>query len=843
MTFGNKLRRITLLVALLSGSASVLSGAELLETAPKEVGLRADRLSEITRLMQRGVEKQQIAGGVVMVLRHGKIAYREAIGYSDAASKSPMRTDHLFRIASMTKPVTAVAIMMLRDEGQLDLSDPVSKYIPEFAKAVVAVADKQGRLDAEHYQTVPARREITIQDLLTHTSGVTYPFFGQEPQHTLFKTTGVADGLSETSIDVAENAKRIAAVPLVNQPGEAWQYGLSTDVLGRVVEIASGQSLAEFFRQRIFEPLKMSDTHFFLPEEKISRLATLYRPGSDKTIEPVGPGLQTLGPVVWSSTYQCEGPKTYFSGGGGLVSSINDYAIFLQMMLQGGTFGGQQLLAQSTVTEMTKNQIGNLETSYPVHGKKCGYGFGVADKAIATGAPAGSYSWGGAFHTFFWVDPKNDLVAILMTQLFPAGHLAMRTDFQRCVYDAIADNSDRNTNASVTPGSVYREYATHNVGGINWRVTDPDATAEGAKEFLPNPILSIEVDDLKGAIRAEALLDRWGGHLKTTDKQIRFNGNDWIRVPEISTTPSSAEYYYSQDNPVVEVPLHQLHEGKNSFEGTCAAIGRSNWGQWGLNSLILRVYYDPEKLDESPTGHIVSPQPGATLGENPRISVDAQSPSGIAQVDVLGWYDGYDDNGDGHYLDWHRSTFRTSRYGVAQFRDHIGTALARPYEVLWDTRWVPDQKPQSMKLLARVKDGNGFWLVTEIVDRLSLARDDVSVVLYHSTEVPEGFGARVGERESCILSIPDSADLSRAHEAVLPLRTWHGLDKRHEPLKFNDYQFAIDGNNHLYDFDMLSIPVKHLRNGDNRFEVHSNTVHHMIEILWPGPALLVRYDK
>jgi hypothetical protein len=394
--------------------------------------------------------------------------------------------------------------------------------------------------------------------------------------------------------------------------------------------------------------------------------------------------------------------------------------------------------------------------------------------------------------------------------------------------------------AGPQPGDVYREYALHN-GRDAWRVTDPQAGAAGAKKFLPNPVLTLAIGDLAGAVRAEALLDRWGGHLKTTARRIRFNGRDWLTVPELATTPAGQppEMYYSQDNPVIDVPLDHLKEGDNTIEGTCGTIEGYNWGQWGLYSLIVRVYYDPARRPH-PAGRIVRPAAGDELAEHPAIEIAATSPNGVARVDVLAWFDGYDEDGDGIFQDWHQAYFQPLRGAAAELREHAGTAWREPYQVRWNTHWVPDQKPGSVRLVARVQDAGGVWSVTPLIDRLSLVRPGVSVRMYRAADVPPRFGVRTGARRSCRMPLAADEPLASASEAVLALRTWHGWDGHHEPLKLNDYELPIAGKNHHYDYDLLSVPTAALRTGDNVLQIGSQTEHHMLEVLWPGPALLVR---
>lgn len=418
---------IRLFLALLLASCS--SGPSVV--APESVGLSSRGLQKVRETLDGLVREKRVAGGAALVARRGRVAWQAAVGFRDAASGSPMAVDTLFRICSMTKPVTSVAVLMLRDERKLSLADPLSKFLPEFARARVAV--KEG----DSFRTVEAEREITIRHLLTHTSGLTYGFFGKPPFAGLYAKAGVSDGLVETEGTIGENCRRLAAAPLLFQPGTAWEYGLSTDVLGRVVEVASGMTLEEFFRRRIFEPLGMRDTGFRVPREGLARLATVYRPGADKTIERQPDGPLALGSSSYSSTYPHAGPGTFFSGGAGLVSTAGDYARFLQMLLN----GGEGLLKRESVAEMTSDQIAVLAIAFDAHGDRFGYGFGVVSEAAkdrGLGSP-GTYSWGGFYHTYFFVDPRRELIGVVMTQLYPWSHLTLWSDFRRGVYAALLD--------------------------------------------------------------------------------------------------------------------------------------------------------------------------------------------------------------------------------------------------------------------------------------------------------------------------------------------------------------------------------------------------------------------
>lgn len=393
------------------------------------------------------------------------------------------------------------------------------------------------------------------------------------------------------------------------------------------------------------------------------------------------------------------------------------------------------------------------------------------------------------------------------------------------------------------PGDVYREFAAHQ-GGNDWRVTNPKAAAERAQKHLPNPVLRVTLGPLEGAVRAEAMLDRWGGHVQTKRPQIRFNGNGWLDVPLplVPPGPGEPEAYYFQDNPVMPVPLDHLKQGVNTFEGTTGHTNPAGWGQWGLYSLILRVYYEPSRQPHA-TARIVSPAPGATLGENPLVRVEAASPNGVARVDVLAWYDGYDENGDGVWLDWHGGYFQPLRGEPAELREHVGTAWRAPYDVIWATRWVPDQPAGGAKLVARVQDSRGAWTVTPVVGNLTLQRPGESVRVFRAAEIPPRLGVRNHATKACTIMLPPKEELAAIVEAGLHLRTWHGWDGHHQPFKLNDWVQPNGGKNHHYDYDIHVIPPAALRPGENVFTVSSETEEHMLEVHWPGPALTVRYRR
>jgi CubicO group peptidase (beta-lactamase class C family) len=419
-----------LVVVIVAGAGVAAPTAWQLGTAaPESLGVSADRIGRLHRGMEAIVSRREAAGMVTLVARDGKIADLHATGFQDVEAKTPMRTDTIFRIASMTKPVTSVAIMMLFEEGRLFLTDPVSRFIPAFKQQRVMAADGVA--------TESARRGITIRDLLAHRSGLSYGFLNGGPVGDAYRKGGVIDGLTVTDMTLEQAIDRLAAQPLMAQPGAAWNYSLSTDVLGRVVEVASGQRFDLFLRDRIFRPLGMIDTGFEVPDAKWGRLATVYSPDGAGGIRPMRDP-ETFGNTVMSPNASYKAPKTYFSGGAGLVSTARDYARFAQMLAGGGALEGVRLLSPKSVELMTANHIADLPPAGLV-GPGAGFGLGfrvvVDPAATQTLGTAGMFGWSGIYGTNFWVDPEERLVAIVMVQRYPGSTVAAA--FQPLVYQAL----------------------------------------------------------------------------------------------------------------------------------------------------------------------------------------------------------------------------------------------------------------------------------------------------------------------------------------------------------------------------------------------------------------------
>jgi CubicO group peptidase (beta-lactamase class C family) len=400
--------------------------------AVQEVAPPTLDVQHVRSFLETAVEEGRVAGAVGLVARGGEILSLDAVGMADREAGTAMNTDALFRIASMTKPITSVAIMILFEEGRLALEDPLSKFIPEFGDVRVLKGD--GSRD-----TVGATRAITIRDLLTHTSGISYSFVGLEPLATLYGEAGVSDGLVETEGTIADGMKRLAGVPLQHQPGKRWTYGLNTDVLGRVVEVASEKSLDAFLRERIFTPLGMKDTAFFPPEDQAGRMASVYSWSEAQGLSRLPEEPITEGPLTYSTTFHFKGPRSYFSGGAGLASTAQDYFRFARMLSNRGELDSIRILKPETVALMTENHIGDLDMGQDLGIEpKYRFGLGLSVKTASDEEGGqGTFGWSGFYHTLFWIDPENDVIGIFLSQLrLPEGH-DVASDFRRAVYEAL----------------------------------------------------------------------------------------------------------------------------------------------------------------------------------------------------------------------------------------------------------------------------------------------------------------------------------------------------------------------------------------------------------------------
>lgn len=404
-----------------------------LRVTPESAGMSSERLARVTSTFQEYVDQGRLPGAVIQVMRGGDIVYQDAFGFRDREGRDPQAVDDIFRIASQTKAIVSAAVLMLQEEGSLLITDPVGRYLPEFMETTVAEEGENGEV-----RVVPARRPITIRDLLTHTAGLGYWFSDRpvpdaDPVALQRQALGV-QGWYFADLDepMRETVRRMAAVPFNGQPGEAFVYGYATDVLGAVVEVVAGQPLDAFLQTRIFQPLQMTDTHFYLPQEKVERLATVYglRDGVLNRASD-GSGREVQGDYV-------EGPRVSLSGGAGLLSTARDYARFIQSIVNGGELEGARILSPKSVELMIANHVGDLMSP--------GAGFGLGFQTVVDlgargilGSP-GEFAWSGAYHTAYWGDFTEDLVVVYMTQVIPASGLDDHAKLRALVYQAITES-------------------------------------------------------------------------------------------------------------------------------------------------------------------------------------------------------------------------------------------------------------------------------------------------------------------------------------------------------------------------------------------------------------------
>lgn len=393
-------------------------------------GMSLERLNRIDAVMQDYVDQDKLAGNVVYITRNGQPVYHKAFGMRDVASNDNMKRNDMFRIASQSKAITSVGIMILQEQGKLLINDPLGKYLPEYMETSVGEDDGNGS-----YNIVPATRKITLRDLLTHTAGISY---GNGPASEAWQEAGIYGWYTaDRDEPIRETVRRMASLPQAAHPGEQFVYGYNTDILGAVIEVISGKSLDQFLKDNILDPLHMHDTYFYVPEEKKDRVATVYSLKGEKISLADNPGKLEGWSHVGQGHY-IEGPRISFAGGAGLVSTTQNYGTFLQMILNDGELNGTRILSRKSVELMTQNHLGDIPYAA---GKGFGLGFEIITNLGEFGQPGsqGAYGWGGAYHSTYWIDPKENIVFVYLTQLIPAGGLDDVDKLRALIYQAIVD--------------------------------------------------------------------------------------------------------------------------------------------------------------------------------------------------------------------------------------------------------------------------------------------------------------------------------------------------------------------------------------------------------------------
>jgi len=431
------MNRIVLLLAMLSiylissaQTKSIQKSAPLSEASPESVGISTQRLARIDQMCKEEVENGNLPGIVSLVTRNGKIVHWKAYGNATADGKE-MKRDAIFRIASQTKAITSTAVMMLWEEGKFQLDDPISKFIPEFKNTKVLTGFSYSDTT---WTGEPVKNEITIRHLLTHTSGIGYGMIDSDERFRfIYKKAGIIDGFTTTPVKLAENIKKLATMPLHHNPGENFVYSEGLDVLGYLIEIVTGQPFDQYLKDHIFDPLGMEDTYFYLPESKIDRMVNvLYKEGDEWKKFPATP--------YYDPDYPIKGAKTYFAGGAGLSSTAKDYAIFLQMYLNGGEYNGVRLLSRKTVNTILSNQIG------AIWGENSDAKFGLAFQLVTEqgqnkggNGSIGTFSWGGYFNTQYFADPEENIIGIIMKQTQGPVNDATGWKFKQLVFQTLDD--------------------------------------------------------------------------------------------------------------------------------------------------------------------------------------------------------------------------------------------------------------------------------------------------------------------------------------------------------------------------------------------------------------------
>lgn len=397
-------------------------------------------LDQIDSVFNYHVEKNDIPGGVVQIIKEGQIIYWKPFGFMDIEEEKPMTQNAIFRITFMTAPITNTALLILYDEGRFSLDDPVSKYIPEFANprilSMSQEVDEYGQ--PAGYTVEPAQTEITIRHLLNQTSGLTYSFYNHPFIADIYRERGISNGLVQTEGRVGEMVNKLATVPLLFNPGESWHYGMNADVVGYLVEVLSGQPLDAFISEHICQPLGMEDTYFYVPEQELDRVVSLYQPQvQEGKLMKYPPGIQDIQGMAFSPVYDELHPKTYFSGGAGLFSTVYDYNRFLQMMLNLGELDGTRILKTETARMMISDQLGGLEFFAPT--LSFGFGFYVQISPFEgiEASSVGSFSWGGLFNTSFLVDPALKMSFVVMSQMLPPGNFEVREKLDPIIFGSL----------------------------------------------------------------------------------------------------------------------------------------------------------------------------------------------------------------------------------------------------------------------------------------------------------------------------------------------------------------------------------------------------------------------
>ncbi|MEZ6121212.1 MAG: serine hydrolase [Pirellulaceae bacterium] len=682
----------------------------------------------------------------------------------------------------------------------------------------------------------------TIHELLTHTSGFTYGWFGPPELDQQYSANQISDLFVPIDEPLADRVARMSRLPLIAEPGSQWHYGVSTDILGRVIEVVSGMSLDRFLYERIFRPLRMSDTSFFVSPAKLERLAALYSPDANGSLQVVGSQPVTAGLLKFTADY-CQGePGVFYSGGGGLVSTAWDYSRFLQMLLNQGSLDDQTILQRETIRQMTTNQIGELVMPLPGHGNGFGYGLGVMTAAGKTSLEraadpmsVGSYSWGGEFNTYFWVDPQEELIGVLMTQVIPYDHTRVRDEFKQLVYAALDDAGFR-IETWYEKGS---DTANPFFNGRQLRVNSAEASLipefADRSEVRSSGMARIANDvDLHSIRKASIYAEIWGGHPGTTAKRLSVNGRQSFAFPLVGSEAENCTHQY----PEFHLPVNGLVKGHNSLQFSCEQ-GNTFWGHFIVDNVAIRINVANSHQVvrnahlETFTANVES-EPHEH-GFQLRLNVPDEWTDKIAKVVYQGRYLGFDENGNGQHHDWHGMTKNRQPYGM------LGTATSAPYTLDWNTDLLPAQRNVQIRAFIYFVDQPTLVYQTGLTEPQTISPQVDSYVKHvYSNDLPRPFWSRAGKKLVCTLVLEE--DPEQIQEARLHVVTWTGgAGTVKDYFTLNGHSLPVaEGSNHQVEYSQLPVDRSLLRKGVNTIELVSDSTHHGIEVMLPGPMLAIR---
>ncbi|MCB1123760.1 MAG: beta-lactamase family protein, partial [Verrucomicrobiae bacterium] len=606
--------------------------------------------------------------------------------------------------------------------------------------------------------------------------------------------------------------QRLGPLPLAFDPGSNWYYGLSSDVLGRVIEIVSGLPLDIYFNERIFRPLGMTDTMFYVPDSKRGRLAPFYTPNEDKSkaLRVKDGAVLASGPINFSADYCYEGNGSIFLGGSGLVGTTLDYMRFLQCLLNGGKLEGEKILNGNSVARMTRNQIGTLSMPFPGHGDGWGYGFGVlTERGKANDiASVGTFSWGGLYNTYFWVDPQEEWIGLVMTQIFPYDHLTVRSEFKRLVYKAIDDSGF----ARRYYYELGAEHGNPHFNGRQLRVSSPNVSvhprfAVRSEPRSPGLARILIKEDLRSIAGANLYCEVWGGHPGTYDKIVSVNGRVRMDFPEVGGAAENCTHLY----PRFSLAPTDLVNGYNAIQFNCERENMG-WGHFIVDNacLEIRLPTNHQSLAEAGLADFSATVDATPDGETINLQLDSSNPKAIAKIEYQARYYGYDENGNTWESDWHGMTKEREAYGM------LGTATKAPFRWDWDVSMLPSQTGVEVRAWIHFADHPELVYQTKATGGLAIGSGRKSnVQLYTSSDLPKPFWSRADRLKECSIELDVEPD--QIESAELHVVTWTGgAGEVKDYFTLNGAFIPVaEGSGHELFYSKVPLDSKILKKGSN----------------------------